>query len=43
MRLDDDREPYATGEAVVVFIDAAKGKPVRIPDGLRTRLTEVKQ
>jgi len=43
MRVDDDPEPYATGEAVVVFIDAAKGKPVRIPDGLRARLAEAMQ
>ena len=41
MRVDADSEPYATGEAVVVFVDTAKGKPVRIPDELRARLTEV--
>lgn len=41
LRVDDDPEPYATGEAVVVFIDAAKGKPVRIPDALRATLVEV--
>ncbi|MGE5130325.1 MAG: acyl-CoA thioesterase [Sphingomonadaceae bacterium] len=43
MRVDDDPEPYATGEAVVVFIDAAKGKPVRIPEVLRVRLAEAAQ
>ncbi len=40
MRVDDDPEPYATGEAVVVFIDAARNKPVRIPEALRARLAE---
>ena len=40
MRVDDDPEPYATGEAVVVFIDAARNKPVRIPEDLRARLAE---
>ena len=40
MRVDDDPEPYATGEAVVVFIDAAKNKPVRIPEVLRARLAQ---
>jgi acyl-CoA thioester hydrolase len=40
MRVDDDPEPYATGEAVVVFIDAARNKPVRIPEELRARLAE---
>ena len=43
MRVDDDPEPYATGEAVVVFIDAAKSKPVRIPEALRLRLMEAMQ
>ena len=43
MRVDDDPAPYATGEAVVVFIDSAKNKPVRIPDDLRARLTEAAQ
>jgi len=43
LRVDDDPAPYATGEAVVVFIDAAKGKPVRIPDALRARLAAVAQ
>jgi acyl-CoA thioester hydrolase len=43
MRVDDDPEPYATGEAVVVFIDAEKGKPVRIPEALRVRLAEAAQ
>jgi acyl-CoA thioester hydrolase len=29
---------YADGAATVVFIDMEKQKPVRIPDGIRTRL-----
>ncbi|MGA8049426.1 MAG: thioesterase family protein [Burkholderiales bacterium] len=41
MRVDDDPQPYATGEAVVVFIDVAKNKPVRVPEGLRARLKEL--
>lgn len=38
MRVDLGPEPYATGEATVVFIDATRQKPVRIPLGLRARL-----
>lgn len=38
MRVDADPGIYATGEAVVVFIDIAKQKPVRIPSLLRARL-----
>jgi acyl-CoA thioester hydrolase len=39
LRVDDDAEPYADGAAVVVFVDMAKQKPVRIPDCIRKRLT----
>jgi acyl-CoA thioester hydrolase len=38
LRLDDDPEPYADGAAVVVFVDAQKQKPMRIPDALRERM-----
>lgn len=38
MRVDDDPVPFADGAAVVVFIDMEKQKPVRIPEGIRTRL-----
>lgn len=38
LRVDDDPEPYATGEAVVVFVDATQQKPQRIPDEIRARL-----
>ena len=43
MRVDDDPEPYATGEAVAVFIDSVRNKPVRIPEALRARLMEAIQ
>ena len=36
--LEGDRHLYADGDAVVVFIDMAKQKPVRIPDPIRERL-----
>ncbi len=36
LRVDDDPDPYATGEAVVVFVDIATQKPTRIPDAART-------
>jgi acyl-CoA thioester hydrolase len=39
LRVDDDPQPYADGAAVVVFVDMIKQKPVRIPDGIRGRLT----
>ena len=38
MRVDADPEPYATGEAAVVFIGEATQKPVRIPAGIRARI-----
>jgi acyl-CoA thioester hydrolase len=38
MRVDDDPDPYATGEAVVVFVSSATQKPLRIPDEIRARL-----
>jgi len=38
MRVDADPVPFADGAAVVVFIDMEKQKPVRIPEGIRTRL-----
>ena len=31
-------ELYADGAAMVVFVDMAKQKPVRIPDDIRSRL-----
>ena len=38
LRVGEDPQPYATGEAVVVFVSMANQKPVRIPDGIRTRI-----
>jgi acyl-CoA thioester hydrolase len=38
LRVDDDPLPYADGAAVVVFIDAQKQTPVRIPEALREHL-----
>ena len=38
LRVDDDPEPYADGAAVVVFIDMATQKPVRIPEKIRKLL-----
>ena len=38
LRVDTDPEPYATGEAMVVFVDMATQRPVRISDDMRTRL-----
>jgi len=38
LRVDQDPLPYADGTAVVVFIDAQKQTPVRIPQGVRERL-----
>lgn len=38
LRVDDDPLPYADGAAVVVFIDAQKQTPVRIPAALREHL-----
>ena len=35
-----DDEIYADGAAVVVFVDAQKQKPVRIPDAIRELLKE---
>lgn len=39
MHLEGDRHLYADGAAVVVFIDLSKQKPLRIPEGIRARLT----
>jgi len=38
LRVDADPEPYATGEAMVVFVGMATQRPVRISDDMRTRL-----
>jgi acyl-CoA thioester hydrolase len=38
MHIEGDRHLYADGAAMVVFIDMAKQKPVRIPDSIRERL-----
>jgi acyl-CoA thioester hydrolase len=38
LRVDEDPEPYADGEAVVVFIDMESQKAVRIPEDIRARL-----
>jgi len=38
MHLEGDRHLYADGAAVVVFIDKAKQRPLRIPEGIRARL-----
>jgi len=38
MHIEGDRHLYADGAAMVVFIDVAKQKPVRIPDSIRERL-----
>ena len=40
LRVDDESDVYADGAAVVVFVDAQKQKPVRIPDGIRELLKE---
>ncbi|MFY9317189.1 MAG: thioesterase family protein [Burkholderiales bacterium] len=42
LRVDADPEPYADGSAVVVFVDMAQQKPVRIPEGIRERLLAAK-
>ena len=38
LRLEGDDEPYADGAAVVVFVDMATQKPIRIPENLRERM-----
>ena len=38
LRVDDGREVYADGDALVVFIDLKRQKPARIPEGIRDRL-----
>ena len=38
LRVDEDQQIYADGEAVVVFIDMGTQKPVRIPEDIRKRL-----
>lgn len=42
MRVDGDEKPYAEGSAVVVFINPATQKPIRIPEDIRAQLEEVK-
>ena len=37
--VDDDPVPYADGAAVVVFVDMATQKSIRIPPAIRERLT----
>jgi acyl-CoA thioester hydrolase len=39
LHLEGDRHLYADGAAVVVFVDFAKQKPVRIPEAIRARLS----
>lgn len=41
LRVDADPEPYASGEATVVFVSMATQRPARIPDGMRARLERV--
>ena len=38
LRVDEDQQIYADGEATVVFIDMKTQKPVRIPEEIRKRL-----
>jgi acyl-CoA thioester hydrolase len=38
MHLEGAEHLYADGAAMVVFIDMAKQKPIRIPDAIRERL-----
>jgi len=38
LRVDEDPVLYADGDATVVFIDAEKQTPVRIPDDVRRQL-----
>lgn len=38
LRVDADPEPYASGEAMVVFVHMTTQRPVRIPDEMRARL-----
>ena len=38
LRIEGDRQLYADGAAVVVFIDLKRQKPARIPDRIRGRL-----
>jgi acyl-CoA thioester hydrolase len=40
LRVEGERELYADGAAVVVFVDPQKQKPVRIPDAIRELLKE---
>jgi acyl-CoA thioester hydrolase len=43
LRVDQDKTVYADGEAVVVFIDMHKQKPIRIPEPIRDLLKEAIQ
>jgi acyl-CoA thioester hydrolase len=38
LHLEGDRHLFADGAAVVVFVDIAKQKPMRIPEAIRVRL-----
>jgi len=38
LRVDADPQPYASGDAVVVFVSMATQKPTRIPEEIRARL-----
>jgi acyl-CoA thioester hydrolase len=38
LRVDDDPLPFADGAAVVVFVDAQKQTPIRIPEAVRSHL-----
>lgn len=38
LRVDADPEPWASGEAMVVFVSIATQRPMRIPDEMRARL-----
>jgi len=40
LRVDADPEPYASGEAMVVFISMATQRPTRIADEMRARLEQ---
>jgi len=40
LRVDADPEPYANGEAVVVFVSSATQKPTRMSEAMRARLEQ---
>ncbi len=43
LHVDGDADPYATGEATVVFIDMTQQRPVSIPDTIREQLESGKE